>query len=72
MSFPVTSSKVRVQISDLSRTIMHLMLGFCLYSQKTKGLVHIVIAYILLMIDSYKSRHPAVAMGRMGLMDLRN
>ena len=53
-------------------TIMHLMLGFCLYSQKTKGLVHIVIAYILLMIDSYKSRHPAVAMGRMGLMDLRN
>ena len=45
------------------------MLGFCLYSQKTKGLVHIVIAYILLIIDSYKSRYPTVAVGWMGLMD---
>ena len=38
---------------------MHLMPDFCLNSQKTKGLVHIVIAYILLTIDSYNSRHPA-------------
>ena len=51
---------------------MHLMLGFCLYSQKTKGLVHIVIAYIPLIIDSYESRHPSVTMGRMGLMDFGN
>jgi len=48
---------------------MYLMLGFCLYSQKTKGLVHIVIAYILLIIDSYKSRYPTVTVGWMGLMD---
>ena len=48
---------------------MYLMLGFCLHSQKTKGFVHIVIAYILLIIDSYKSRYPTVAVGWMGLMD---
>ena len=68
-AIPSCEDKIWVQISCFPGAIMYLMLGFCLYSQKTKDLVHIVIAYILLIIDSYKSRYPTVAVGWMGLMD---